>query len=306
MATSIGLCAIAAALMISVYKAAKDHPADDNSLSENLPERSNSHYGQERRIDERRRREAIKRGIPWMIQAAEPYESPRVRGKQAKKMPERLKNELLAMFLEKAHDEDTDFNSLCQVMKILVEQGVQDEKALSIVRKRFASEGDHYAAWVLHKAGHSEDVTLFIEKVRQVYAAGAADPARHFGLSDLHNWLAFIPDEDEQYAGLLREGLKSPNADVRDSAYYFLDSAPFPAGERTAFVHSGLSDPSARVRYWATRYFDKEEMSDRDWELLGIAAEQEKDESNLKEMREVLAKQQERRTSRHMTTPGPF
>lgn len=233
-------------------------------------------------------REAIKGGIPWMMQAAEPYEDPPVRGEQAKKMPEQLKEELLAMFLEKAQDEDTDFNSLCQVMKILVEQGVQDEKALSIVRKRFASEGDHYAAWVLHEAGYAEDVSLFIEKVRQVYAAGAADPARDFGLSDLHNWLAFIPDEDKRYAGLLREGLKSPNADVRDSTYYFLDSAPFPAEERTAFVHAGLSDPSARVRYWATRYFDKEEMSDRDWELLGIAAEQEKDESNLKEMKEVL------------------
>ncbi len=237
-------------------------------------------------------REAIKGGIPWMMKAAKPYEEPPVRGEQAKKMPERLKEELLAMFLEKAQDEDTDFNSLCQVMKILVEQGVQDERALSIVRKRFASEGDHYAAWVLHEAGHAEDVTLFIEKIRQVYADGAADPERDFGLSDLHNWLAFIPDEDSRYAGILRDGLKSPNADVRESAYYFLDSAPFPTEERTALVHAGLSDPSARVRYWATRYFDEEEMTDRDWEILRKAAEQEKDESTLKKMREVLDEHQ--------------
>jgi hypothetical protein len=111
-------------------------------------------------------------------------------------------------------------------------------------------------------------------------------------LSDLHNWLAFIPDEDKRYAGILREGLMSPNADVRESAYYFLDSAPFPAEERTAFVHAGLSDSSARVRYWATRYFDEEEMTDRDWELLSKAAEQEKDESTLKEMRGVLDEHQ--------------
>jgi hypothetical protein len=62
-----------------------------------------------------------------MMKAAEPYEDPPVRGEQAKTMPARLKEELLVMFLEKAQDEETDFNSLCQVMKILVEQGVQDE-----------------------------------------------------------------------------------------------------------------------------------------------------------------------------------
>ena len=233
-------------------------------------------------------REAIKGGIPWMMQAAEPYEDPPVRGEQAKKMPADLKEELLAMFLEKANDKDADFNSLCQVLKILVEQGVQDEKALNIVRKRFAAAGDHYAAWVLHEAGHSKDVTLFIEKVRQVYAEATENPERDFGLSDLHNWLAFIPDEDERYAGLLRDGLNSPNADVRESAYYFLDSAPFPEKERTDLVHAGLNDPSARVRYWATRYYDKETMTNRDWKLLRKAAEKEKDESNLKEMRELL------------------
>ena len=111
-------------------------------------------------------------------------------------------------------------------------------------------------------------------------------------MSDLHNWLAFIPDEDKRYAGLLRDGLRSPNADVRESAYYFLDSAPFPDEERTLFVHAGLRDPTARVRYWSTRYFDKENMSARDWELLRKAAEQEKDESTLKEMKEVLDKHQ--------------
>lgn len=107
-------------------------------------------------------------------------------------------------------------------------------------------------------------------------------------MSDLHNWLAFIPDEDERYAGLLRDGLNSPNADVRESAYYFLDSAPFSEKERTDLVHAGLNDPSARVRYWATRYYDKETMTNRDWELLRKAAEKEKDESTLKEMRELL------------------
>jgi hypothetical protein len=235
-------------------------------------------------------REAIKGGIPWMMQAAEPYEDPPVRGEQAKKMPERLKEELLAMFLEKAQDKDTDFNSLCQVLKILVEQGVQDEKALNIVRKRFVSDGDHYAAWVLHEAGHPEDVTLFIDKISKLYREAKGSPERDFGLSDLHNWLAFIPDDDERYPELLREGLRSPHTDVRDDAYFFLDSAPFPEKERIAFIHAGLEDASARVRYWSTRCFDKKNTTNLDWDILRKAAAQERDESTLKEMKEVLDK----------------
>lgn len=88
----------------------------------------------------------------------------------------------------------------------------------------------------------------------------------------------------------MREGLKSLNADVRDSAFYFLDSAPFPGEERTAFVRAGLEDPSARVRYWCACYFDKKVMAGRDWELLRNVAAREKDESTLKKMKEVLAK----------------
>lgn len=233
-------------------------------------------------------REAIKGGIPWMMQAAEPYEDPPVRGEQAKKMPEELKKELLALFLEKARDEDADFNSLCQVLKILVEQGVRDEKTLNLVRKRFASEGGHFAAWVLHEAGYAEDITLFIGKIRQLYREAKDEPGRDFGLSDLHNWLAFVPDDDPRYPDLLREGLKSPNADIRDTAFYFLDSAPFPGEERTAFVRAGLEDSSARVRYWCACYFDKKSMADRDWELLRNAAAREKDKSTLKKMKEVL------------------
>lgn len=230
-------------------------------------------------------REAVKGGIPWMIEAAEPYED-----SEEAKMPHRLIVELQALFLKKAQDKDVHFDSLCRVLKVLVEQGVQDEKALNIVRKRFAAEGGHDAAWVLHKAGHPEDVTLFIEKVRQVYSDAKDDPERDFGPSDLHNWLAFIPRDDERYPELLREGLKSPNADVRDTAFYFLDSAPFPEEERIDFIHTGLKDSSVRVRYWATRYYDKKNMTNRDWELLRKAAVQEKDESTLKEMKEVLEK----------------
>lgn len=237
-------------------------------------------------------REAIKGGIPWMMEVAEPYEDPPVRGEQAKKMPEGMKKELLLLFLEKAQHKDTDFNSLCQVMKILVEQGVQDQTALDIVRNRFAFEGGHYAAWVLHEAGHPEDVTLFVDKIRHLYREAKDNPERDFGLSDLHNWLAFIPDDDERYPELLREGLSSPHTDVREDAFYFLDSAPFPEQERIAFVHNGLRDSSARVRYWSTRYYDKENMSDRDWELLRKAAEQEKDKRTLKEMQEILDKHQ--------------
>lgn len=233
-------------------------------------------------------REPIKGGIPWMLEKAEPYEDPPVRGENAKKMPEGLKKELLSLFMEKTQDKDLDFNSLCQVLKILVEQGVRDEKALDNVRRRFAAEGGHWAAWVLHEAGQAKDVTLFIDKVRQVYKEAKEDPKRDFGLSDLHNWLAFIPESDQRYANLLRDGLKSPNADVRESAFYFLDSAPFLEGERVAFVQAGLGDSCARVRYWATRYFDKENMSAGDWEILRKAAEQEKDEGTLEEMQKVL------------------
>lgn len=235
-------------------------------------------------------REAIKGDIPWMMEVAEPYEAPPVRGKQARKMPEGLQKELLSLFLEKAQNKDTDFNLLCQVLKVLVEQGVRDEKALDIVRKRFATEGGHYAAWVLHKAGQAEDVTLFVDKVRQAYKAAKDDPKWDWASSDLHNWLAFIPDSDERYADLLREGLTSPNADVRESAFYFLDSASIPAEERKVFVRAGLRDSSARVRSSSTRYYAKQKMSDADWELLRKAAEQEKDESTLKKMEEMLDK----------------
>jgi hypothetical protein len=234
-------------------------------------------------------RSAIKGSTPWMMEAAEPYEDP-----EAKKMPEELKGELLELFLEKAEDGDEDFNSLCQVLKILVEQGVRDKQALSIVRARFASKGGHFAAWVLHEAGQAEDVTLFIKKIREFYRIGNEKPDHDFGSSDLHNWLAFIPNDDQRYPELLRNGLTSPNASVRESAYFFLSSAPFPVKDRISFVHNGLRDSSARVRYWSTRYYARNAMSKRDWELLKRASELEKDDHTLKEMKEVLEERQER------------
>lgn len=243
-------------------------------------------------------REAIKGGIPWMIQAAEQYNEPRMRGEQAKKMPEGLKKELLTLFLQKAEVEKApDFNELCRVMVVLVEQGGGNEKALEIVRKRFASEGGHYAAWVLHEAGQARDATLFVDKVRQAYKDARDDPKWDSASSDLHNWLSFIPRSDERYADLLRDGLTSPNEHVRDGAFYFLDSAPFPAEERTKFVHAGLRDSAATVRYWSAHCYAKQKMSDGDWELLRKAAEQEKDESTLKKMKEVL--------DEHQAAPAP-
>lgn len=249
-------------------------------------------------------REAIEGGIPWMMEVAEPYAKPRVRGGKAKKMPEGLKNELLALFLKKAQEKDSDFNSLCQVLEILVEQGVQDEKALNIVRKRFAAEGGHYAAWVLHEAGHPEDVMLIVDKIKDLYRDSNNNPERDLGLSDLHNWLAFIPDDDERYPDLLREGLRNPNTDVREQAYYFLNSAPFSLNERKSFIHTGLRDSSARVRYWSARYYDKKNMSESDWELLRKAAKNEKDERTLKEMQEVLEKHQSALTPNKTTRPS--
>jgi len=99
-----------------------------------------------------------------------------------------------------------------------------------------------------------------------------------------------LTHDDKRYPELLREGLKSPHAAVRDDAYFFLDSVPFPVEERISFVHAGLRDPAARVRYWATSYYDRENMSDQDWDLLRKAADQEKDKQTLKEMKEVLGK----------------
>ena len=72
--------------------------------------------------------------------------------------------------IEKAVDPEADFESLCQVLKVLVEQGVENEKALQLVRDRFRKEGGHWAAWVLHEADHEEDISLFVEKVREFYA----------------------------------------------------------------------------------------------------------------------------------------
>jgi len=42
------------------------------------------------------------------------------------------------------------------------------------------------------------------------------------------------------------------------------------------------------IHNWSTRCYDKVNLTSRDWELLRKAAKQEKDESNLKEMKEVL------------------
>lgn len=231
-------------------------------------------------------REAVKGGIPWMLQIAELYKD----GSESKEMPENLKETLLSLFIEKAENKDTDFDSLCQVLKVLVEQGVKDERALQIVRKRFASEGGHYAAWVLHEAGNPEDVTLFVEKVRQLFNDAKADPKRDLGYHDLHNWLAFIPNEDSRYADLLRDGLNSLHQDVRVKAYYFIDSEPFSAPECTAFVHAGLKDSSAGVRYWAARYYDSKILTKLDREVLQQALDKEKDEDNLKVLKKVLGK----------------
>ncbi len=232
-------------------------------------------------------REAIPGGLPWMKSQAELYKDPPVRGEEAKAMPDALKAELLRLFLQKAEDPEEDFNGLCQVMTILVEQGVRDPKALSIVRKRFAADGDHYAAWVLHEAGQPEDVTLFIDKIRAAYRDGEGG-----ALTDLHNWLAFVPDDDPRYPDLLRDGLSSRSGSVRDSAYFFLGSAPFPEEERLAFVRQGLRDQEKRVRYWSARVFAKREMSDADWKLLEDAAAREQDESTRKDMLEVLSKRE--------------
>jgi hypothetical protein len=237
------------------------------------------------------KREAVPDSVPWMSEKAEPYADPPEHGSEADKMPDPLKETLLGLFLKKAEDPDADFEGLCQVLKILVEQGVQDEKALGIVRRRFVAQGGHYAAWVLHEAGHHEDVTLFVDKVRELYRLVEETPGEDLPVIldfDLHNWLSFIPNDDGRYPDLLRDGLVSPNAEVRDSAYFFLDSAPFPPEERVAFVRSGLRDSNKQVRYWAARYYSRTEMSDQDWKLLEEAADQEQDEYTRKEMREVL------------------
>lgn len=187
------------------------------------------------------------------------------------------------------------------MLTILVHQGVENERALDIVRRRFAAEGGHYAAWVLYKVGHAEDVTLFVDKIRELYQKADSDPTRDFGSSDLHNWLAFVPDDDIRYPELLRDGLESPNEEVRESAYFFLASAPFPEEERVSFVRAGLRDSSAGVRYWATRYYAGEKMSSSDWEILRTAAEQERDDRTRKEMNEVLDKQDAAEKSKRST-----
>jgi hypothetical protein len=233
------------------------------------------------------KRQTIEGSLPWMKAQAEAYEDPPVRGEKAKVMPEALKAELLRLFLEKSELPDEDFNGLCQVLMVLVEQGVRDPKALGVVRKRFAAEGDHYAAWVLHEAGQPQDIALFIEKIRGAYQKADGENG---GFSDLHNWLAFIPDDDPRYPDLLREGLNCRNGSVRETAYYFLDSAPFPQEERLTFVRLGLRDAEKRVRYWSARFYGDHEMSDPDWQPLKETADQEKDERTRKEMHEVLSK----------------
>ncbi|WP_404307179.1 hypothetical protein [Neorhodopirellula lusitana] len=232
--------------------------------------------------------QAIEGGIPWMIQAARPYEEPAERGAKAKKMPEALQKQLLELFLENADKDSGDFDEACEVMEILIEQGVRDGRALDLVRKRFQSEGGHRAAWVLHEAGQQEDVSLFVEKIRERYQRTEKERGGGFLFDDLHNWLAFVPKDDDRYPDLIRDGLSSPDEDVRESVFYFLDTAPLPKQERVKFVRAGLQDSSAEVRYRAASYFTKDKMSPQDWDLLQNAASKEKNEDTLTRMREVL------------------
>jgi len=234
-------------------------------------------------------REVIRGTTAWMNTVAEEYEEPPQRGAVAKPMPEDLKKELLALFLQKAEQPEENFNSLCQVMKILVEQGLQDEKALDIVRKRFAEEGGHHAAWVLHRANRPQDIELFVGKIREAYRKGREKPEDSDAVeSDLHNWLAFIPNEDKSYPDLLREGLAHPNESVRETAYFFLDSAPLPEEEQIALIRAGLVDSSDRVRYWAVRCFDERPMTDADREFIAKAAEKEKNKENRQLFQKLL------------------
>jgi hypothetical protein len=236
------------------------------------------------------KREAIKGGVSWMKETAAAYEGPGESGDGPKKMPAAVKAELLAMFIEKAQDKEENFDLLCQVMMTLVEQGVRDEKALKIVRERFVAEGGHHAAWVLHEAGDPADVTLFVDKVKELYRTVADEPDTELPSGDLHNLLAFIPDEDERYPDLLREGLRSRNDDVRETAFGFVGRAPFPEKERLAFIHGGLGDASASVRDSSACCFYGKNTTGLDWELLRKAFGKETDKSTFERMREVLEK----------------
>ncbi len=244
---------------------------------------------------------AIKGSVAWMVEQIDPSVPGDVFGQaddSEEKPSAALKEELLRLFFRHAADPELsalDFNGICRVLKVLVEDGLRDEKALEFVRERFAKSGGHYAAWVLHEAGDAESIGLFVSKVREIYAEGKAHPDETYGWSsDLHNLLSFIPKNDARYAPLLREGLTNVNDSIRESTYYFLGSAPFPNVERMEFVRAGLKDESARVRYWAADYFDDHEVPDADWELLREISENEKDERTSDEMREALKNRKER------------
>ncbi len=234
-------------------------------------------------------RVAIRGGVEWMLEQIDPSIRGDVFAQEKTELTEELKKELLVLFLKNAADPAVDFNDLCRVLNVLVKQGLRDENALKIVRARFAKNGGHYAAWVLREADDVEGVGLFVSKVRQIYAQGKDDPEKSIGLSsDLHNLLAFIPKEDARYPDLLRDGLTSGNESVRESAYFFIGSAPFPAEERMEFVRAGLQDASARVRYWAAGYFRDHEAAEADWEILREISGNEKDQQAAERMREVL------------------
>lgn len=64
-------------------------------------------------------------------------------------------------------------------------------------------------------------------------------------------------------------------------------------GNSNAGLIAGASFPVAVGNRWpTTRHYAKENMSKQDWDILRNAAEQEKDENTLKEMNELLGKQQ--------------
>ena len=240
-------------------------------------------------------RVAIKGSVAWMVEQIDPSVPGDVFGQaddSEEKPSTALKEEMLRLFFT-AEDSElsaVDFNDICRVLKVLVEDGLRDEKALKIVRERFAKRGGHYAAWVLHEAEDPVSVGLFVSKVREIYAEGTAHPDETYGWSsDLNNLLSFIPKNDARYAPLLREGLTNVNDSIRESVYYFIGSDPFPAEETMEFVRAGLKDGAARVRRSAADYFSDHEVPDADWELLRKISENEKNEQTGERMREILS-----------------
>lgn len=244
---------------------------------------------------------AVEGTVSWMWEAVKPFRDGEAgfgdeneETKKALTMSKDLKEQLLSLFFEKSKDPKSNFNTLCQILEILLKHGVRSEDALDVVREKFVKYSYHSASHILYDYGNKEDLKIFVEKIKQIYAGTIVREPRsfvrddEFYVGDLSNYLHFISDDHPEYVSLVRQGLEHKEAVVNEKLFYHLDTVNFSKDERSKFIHKGLASESYRVRSATVDCFHKSEVLKKDWKALKEVYKEEPDEELKQEMKKAL------------------